>query len=95
LSKARANDGIALSGKVTSVETAGGLTTISVELPALEGKLAARTVTIVTRENATVATGDEVAAVGNVVEKPKDMIAGYTGADSQVIWGAWVGKRNQ
>lgn len=93
LSKTRANDGIALSGKVTAVDTAGGLTTIAVELPALGEKLATRTTTIVTRETADVAVGDEVAAVGSVVDKPTEKIEGYAGADSQVIWGAWVGKR--
>lgn len=94
LSKTRANDGIALSGKVTAVDTAGGLTTITVELPALGDKLAARTATIVTRETTDVAAGDEVAAVGSVVDKPTEKIEGYAGADAQVIWGAWVGKRS-
>ena len=93
LSKKRANDGIALAGKVTAVATAGGLTTITVELPALEGRLEARSATIVTREDATIAEGDEVSAVGTVVEKPTDEIVGYSGADTQVIWGAWVGRR--
>jgi hypothetical protein len=95
LSRTRGNDGIALAGKVTAVATEGGLTTITVELPALGDKLAARSTTIVTRETAEVATGDEVAAVGSVIEKPADKIEGYKGADSQVIWGAWVGKRTQ
>jgi hypothetical protein len=93
LSKTRGNDGIALSGKATAVDTAGGLTTVTVELPALGEKLAARTVTIVTRENAEVKAGDNVAAVGSVIEKPTEKIEGYAGTDSQVIWGAWVGKR--
>lgn len=92
LSKTRANDGIALSGKVTAVDTAGGLTTITVELPALEGRLAVRSATIVTRETADIKAGDEVAAVGSVVEKPTERINGYAGGDAQVIWGAWVGK---
>ncbi len=93
LSKKRDNNGIALVGKVTAVETAGGLTTITVELPALEGRLEARTATVVTRENAEIKTDDEVAAVGAVIEKPADAIVGYSGTDAQVIWGAWVGKR--
>ncbi|MEX2185250.1 MAG: hypothetical protein WD875_00580 [Pirellulales bacterium] len=93
LSKTRPNDGITLFGKVTAVDTAGGLTTITVELPALEGRLQARTATIVTRENAAIKADDEVAAVGTVIDKPAEKIEGYAGADSQVIWGAWVGHR--
>jgi len=79
----RPNNGAVLAGTVESVEQVGPLYQAKVK----QGSAAdSPVVTLVSAKDPQVAAGDEVLALGTIVEKPAETIAGYQGADPSVVW---------
>lgn len=79
----RTTDGVVLAGTVESVDQVGKLYHAKVK----QGSAAdAPSVTIVSAKEPQVAPGDEVVALGSIVEEPAVQLAGYEGAEPAVVW---------
>ncbi len=79
----RDSQGIIICGKVTSIESDGGLFRTDLEL-LHNGEI----VPIYSVDNPTRQTGidETVIVLGAIVEKPTEKLVGYEGEDKQVIW---------
>jgi hypothetical protein len=77
----RTTPGIVLAGTVQSAEQIGKLHQIKVQLAA-----DAPIVTLVSKINPGVEANDEVLALGSIVERPEDQLAGYEGSEPAVVW---------
>jgi hypothetical protein len=79
----RTNNGVVLAGTVESVNQVGKLFHFKVR----PGSAAdTPLVTIVSARDPQLAAGDEVLALGSIVESPLDQLAGYEGAEAAVVW---------
>jgi hypothetical protein len=78
----RTNNGVVLAGKVESVESVGPLFHAKIRPGAADSPA----VTIVSAKDPQLAAGDEVLALGTIVDKPQDELAGYQGSEPSVVW---------
>lgn len=77
----RTTPGVVLAGKVQSAEQVGKLHQIRLQVTADTPQ-----VTILSQADPGVESGDEVLALGSIVENPSVELAGYDGADAQIVW---------
>lgn len=79
----RTTDGVVVSGTVESAEQVGQLFHTKARLGSGAD---APLVTIVSATDPQLARGDAVVALGSIVERPTEEIAGYQGSDPTVVW---------
>jgi hypothetical protein len=79
----RTTDGVVVSGTVESAEQVGQLYHTKARLGAGAD---APVVTIVSAADPQLASGDTVLALGSIVERPAEEIAGYQGSEPSVVW---------
>jgi hypothetical protein len=77
----RTTPGVVLAGKVQSAEQVGNLHQIKLQVTADTPQ-----VTILSQADPGVESGDQVLALGSIVENPSVELAGYDGADAQIVW---------
>lgn len=79
----RTTDGVVVSGTVESAEQVGQLFHTKARLGSgAEAPL----VTIISATDPQLANGDTVVALGSIVERPAEQIAGYQGSEPSVMW---------
>jgi hypothetical protein len=79
----RTTPGVVLAGTVQSTEQVGPLFHVQIEMTA-----DAPPVTIVCAVDPLVETLDDILALGSIVERPDEQLAGYKGDDAVVVWSA-------
>jgi len=79
----RTTDGVVVSGTVESAEQVGQLFHTKARLGSGAD---APLVTIVSAVDPQLASGDTVVALGSIVERPAEEIAGYQGSEPSVVW---------
>lgn len=79
----RTTNGVVVSGTVESAERVGQLFHTKARLGSAAD---APLVTIVSAVDPQLASGDTVVALGSIVERPVDAIAGYQGNEPSVVW---------
>jgi hypothetical protein len=77
----RTTPGIVLAGKVQSAEQVGKLHQIKLQVTPDTPQ-----VTVLSQADPGVESGDQVLALGSIVENPSIELAGYDGADAQIVW---------
>ena len=77
----RTTPGIVLSGTVQSAEQIGKLYQVKIAMAA-----DAPTVTVVSNFDPQLDRGDEVLALGSIVERPQEQLSGYEGTDAALVW---------
>jgi hypothetical protein len=79
----RTTDGVVVSGTVESAEQVGQLFHTKARLGSGAD---APLVTIVSAADPQLASGDTVVALGSIVDRPTEEIAGYQGSEPSVVW---------
>ena len=77
------NNGAALVGTVQESQEVGKLFQTKLKLGDAPDALV---VTVVSDEDPKLAPGDDVLALGSIIEKPAEEVAGYQGSDPAVVW---------
>jgi hypothetical protein len=83
----RTTPGVMLAGKVQSAQASGKLFETKIGI-GLESD--APIVTVLTATDPKLSAGDQVLALGTIVDSPAEHLAAYTGSESKVVWSGMV-----